>query len=273
MCLFFIIYTGDKVKIYLDLILFLNFAFDFLLLLSVALILRRKVTLNRLLTGSFIGSLTILVLFININSFWLFMIKIFFSILMVLVTFGFESWKYTLKNILFLYTSSILLGGFLYFLNIQFSYKNNGLVFYFEGLSINYIVLLILGPLIIYLYIKQSLNLKSNYANYYPVTLYLDDNNTLDLTGYYDTGNKLIDPYLNRPVILINKNKLPNFRKEYIYIPYNSVTNHGLLKCIRIPKIKINNQIKYNILLGLMEEKINIDGIDCLLHYKLWEEN
>ncbi len=259
-------------KIYLDLILFLNFAFDFILLLSVSLILRRKVTLNRLLIGSFVGSLTILALFININSFWLFMIKVLFSVLMVLVTFKYESLMYTLKNILFLYTSSILLGGFLYFLNIQFSYKNDGLVFYYNGLSINYIVLILFGPAIIYLYVKQGLNLKNNYSNYYPITLYLEDNKTLKLTGYFDTGNKLIDPYLNRPVLLISKDKYPYLINNYIYIPYNSITNHGLLKCVRIPKIKFNNEIKHNILLGLMEESINIDGIDCLLHDKLWEE-
>lgn len=259
-------------KIYLDLILFLNFAFDFLLLLSVALILRRKVSINRLIVGAFVGSLTILTLFININSLCLFLIKIVFSILMVIVTFEYRTLKYTLKNIMYLYTSSILLGGFLYFLNIQFSYKHDGLIFYFNGLSINYIVLLILGPSIIYLYIKQGLNLKNNYAHYYQIKIYLDDDTVLNLTGYLDTGNKLVDPYLNRPVIVINQQKHPINQHNYVYIPYNTVGNHGLLKCIRISKVEINHKFKYNVLLGLMDEPINIDGIDCILHNKLLEE-
>ena len=55
-------------KIYLDLILLLNFGFDFILLLSVSLILRRNVKIYKILIGAFIGSISILTLFININS-------------------------------------------------------------------------------------------------------------------------------------------------------------------------------------------------------------
>ena len=68
--------------------------------------------------------------------------------------------------------SSIILGGFLYFFNIQFSYKNNGLVFYHDKLSINFIVLILLSPLITYTYIKQCKSLKNNYNYYYKIEIY-----------------------------------------------------------------------------------------------------
>ena len=146
-------------KIYIDLVLLLNFGFDLLLLFSVAIILRRQTTLKKLLLSSTVGSITILSMFIELNSFLLFIIKIIISLLMVYITFGYKNIKYTLKNLFYLYTSSIILGGFLYFLNLQFSYKNKGLVFYFNGLSINVIVLIILSPTIIYLYTKQALEI------------------------------------------------------------------------------------------------------------------
>ena len=82
---------------------------------------------------------------------------------MVIVTFGYRDIKYMFKNMFYLYTSSIILGGFLYFLNLQFAYKNTGLVFFYNGLSVNFIVLIITSPIIIFAYIRQALELKNNY--------------------------------------------------------------------------------------------------------------
>ena len=111
-------------KIYIDLILLLNFGFDFLLLLSVSLILRRNAPIYKLLLGAFIGSISVLTLFMKINSLQLFIIKIIISILMTTTSFKYKNIKYTLKNILYLYISSIVLGGTLYLLNIELTYKN-----------------------------------------------------------------------------------------------------------------------------------------------------
>ena len=100
-------------KIYLDLIMILNFVFDFLLLLSVSIILRRNVSINKLILGAFIGGISILFLFIKINSFELFIFKILISILMILISFGYKDIRYFGKNILFFYMTIIVLGGFL----------------------------------------------------------------------------------------------------------------------------------------------------------------
>ena len=84
---------------------------------------------------------------------------------MILVTFKFKNIRYTLKNIVYLYITSIVLGGCLYLLNIEFSYKQVGLVFYHNGLSINFIVLILASPIILFIYVKQAINLKNNYSN------------------------------------------------------------------------------------------------------------
>ena len=195
-------------KVYLDLVIILNFCIDLLLLFAVAIVLRRSTSLKRLLLGSFIGSITIISMFIELNSISLFLIKIFISLIMTLVAFGYRDLKYTLNNLFYLYTSSILLGGFLYWLNLQFSYKNEGLLFYYNGLSINVIVLIILSPIIIYAYVKQVKNLRNNYSNYYNIDIYLNDDEVINATAFLDTGNKLEDPYKRRPIILLNNNKI-----------------------------------------------------------------
>ena len=258
-------------KIYLDLILFLNFTFDLLLLLSVSIILRRNIKFRRILLGSIIGALSILFLFMRLSSFTLFIYKFLISILMILVTFGFKNIRFTLKNLFYLYITSIVLGGFLYFLNLEFSYKQIGLVFYHNGLSINFIVLIIASPIILFFYVKQALYLKNNYSNYYKVDIYLKENKKLSLTAFLDTGNKLIDPYRQRPIILVNKSLIDVEKEKILLVPYNTVNNNGMLKCIVPEKIYIQNVgIKKKFLIGVMDE-INIDGVDCILNTKLLE--
>ena len=261
-------------KIYLDLLLFLNFSFDFLLLLSISIILKRRKNTNKILVGSFIGSLSTLLLFLNINSFTLFLFKFFISIIMVIISFNFKNIKYTLKNLLYLYINSIILGGFLYFLNIQFSYKNEGIVFYHSGLSINYILLIVLSPIILYIYIKQIKEFKTNYSNYYDVKIIIN-NKTYNYKGFVDTGNKLVDIITKRPVILINKKKLIFDINEFkmILVPFKTINESSILTCIKIDKLFINNkEVFKKVLLGLIDRDIKIDDIDILLNPIIMEE-
>ena len=274
MSYFFYNVFGDSVKIYLDMVLIVNFGFDLLLLFSVAIILRRQTNLKRLIIASLVGSVTILSMFIAVGSWGLFIIKVIISILMVIITFGFRDYRYTLKNLFYLYSSSIILGGFLYFINVQVSYKNTGLIFYYNGLSVNFIVMMVMSPVIIYFYIKQGLDLKNNYSNYYNIDIYLRDGRVIEATGFLDTGNKLVDPYKKRPIILLNK-KLIDFSYmdiNILLVPYDSLNNHGLLKCIIPDKIFIEGVgFKDNFLVGISNEEIKLDGVDCILSSNLLE--
>lgn len=251
-------------KIYIDLVLLLNFAFDFILLLSVSILLRRMSSINRLLIGAFVGSLSILLLFIKINSIQLFILKIVISVVMVLVSFGYKDKRYFFRNLGFLYMASIVLGGFLYFLNIQFSYKQEGIVFFHRGLSINFIFLIIFSPIIIYIYIRQGLHLKNNYSKYHRVKLYFNDRQ-VECVGFVDTGNKVIDPYFRRRVIFTSISDF-EFLDNYVFVPVKTLNKEGLIKCFRLNKLEIDGkEIKEKFLVGIMDSKIKIDGVDCIL--------
>ena len=213
-------------------------------------------------------------MFIEVSSISLFLIKVLISIFMVLIAFGYKDIKYFGNNLFYLYTSSIILGGFLYFLNLQFSYKNEGLIFYFDGLSINVIALIVLSPIIIYAYVKQGLLLKNTYSNYYNVDIYLKNGRVIETTAFLDTGNKLEDPYKKRPIILINKDliKIDYEKEKMVLVPYDAINHHGLLKCLIPDKIFIQGVgFRSNFLIGLSNEKILIDGVDCIIHSKLIE--
>lgn len=250
--------------LYLDLIFFINIWFDFLLLISVSILLKRNVKLKRIIFGSLIGGVTFFILFIKLNNIELFLFKIIVSIIMIIATFSYKNLKYTITNLGYFYLSSIILGGGMYLLNDSFSYSSNGLILYNNGFQVNYIFLLILSPIIIFFYIKNSLKLKDNYSNYHKVDI-IYNKKIYHLNGYLDTGNNLYDNYKKRAIILVNLN-LDYKDENVIYTPFESLNNKGIVKCLKPDKVFVDKIEFKNYLIGLSKDKFQIDGIDCILH-------
>lgn len=244
--------------IYVDGLLFLNFFFDFLLLMTTSIILKRNINIFRIILGAFIGSLSILVLFFKISNFELFLIKIYLGFLMCIVSFGYKNLKNFFINFFSFYLVSILLGGFLYYLNLEFSYKHSGLIFYHKGVSVNIIFLCIFSPIILYIYIKQVRMYKSKISNFYKVNIYADGK-VFNLNGYMDSGNSLM--FKGKFVIISNiKN---NFKNKKYYVPYNTIHGSSLMEVIRVRKVEVigigefhniylgfSNNLNYDVLLN-----------------------
>lgn len=261
--------------IYVDLLILVNFFFDFLILLATSRVLRRKINLKKHLMGAGVGAIASLSLFLPISPLTLFLIKLLVSILMIKVSYDCKKVTNLLKNLLFLYLVSIFLGGAIYFINNELSYFINANIYVFPGISINLLILIVLFPTLIYFYIKGMLEFKNNYANYYYVKIIFNNGHTLNLIGYLDTGNKLTDPYLRRPIILVNTEEIKfSFNEnEILYVPYETLNNSGLLKCVKPLKLIINDkEVKGSFLVGISENKIKINGVNCILHPKLIKE-
>lgn len=169
--------------------------------------------------------------------------------------------------------TSTVLGGFLYFLNLTFSEEVNGLVFVKKDVSINYAFLILLSPLILYLYQKQRKE-QSHYHQIIPVTLHFKNGQTLSINGFIDTGNKLIDPVTKKRIILLNQKKVKGIVpiRSPMYVPYHSLNHHGILKCIPIDFLEIYNKKLSNYLVGLSEQDLLKDGIECVLNSFCLEE-
>ncbi len=252
--------------LYLDLIFLINIWFDFLLLITTSLLLKRNIKFKRLIFGSLIGGITIFILFFKLNNFLLFLFKFVVSILMILVTFSFKNLKYTLSNLSYFYLTSIILGGGMYLLSDSFSYSSNGLLLY-KNNSLSYIILILLSPLIIIFYIKETKKLKDNYSNYHKVDI-VYKKKVYHLNGYLDTGNNLYDPYKNRGIILVNL-KLDYDIENIIYTPYETLNHKSVVKCLKPDTIYIDKKEFKNYLIGLSNDKFQIDGVDCILHSKM----
>lgn len=257
--------------IYLDLIFLLNFFYDFLILLTVGIILKRKQKLYRYFLGALIGALSIFLLFIDISEIIIFFLKIIISILMIVITFKYITFRYSLNNFIYLYMVSIILAGFLYFLNITFSYEHIGFIFILKKISVNYLLLLIIAPIILLAYIKMN-NYKKDINLYYRIEIFFG-NEKIETYAFFDSGNNLIDPVTKKSIIIVHKkllDKIYNIRSP-MYVKYNTINSEGLMECFKPSYIVVNNHKIYNYLIGTTDYKFK-DGVYVLLNNKLRED-
>lgn len=239
-------------KMYIDLFFIFNFIIDFIITLSVSIILKRKSSYIRMILSSLLGGFSSLLLFTSLNKI---LIEIISIILMVVISFGYKGIRYVIKNILYMYILSTLLGGIIYLFNIKVS----------NNVFLSYLIIIIIAIEVMVLYIKENKKMKNIYNNYYKVDIYFKSNDKLSLIGFVDTGNNLYDPYKKRPIILISNKYYRN--DNFILVPYHTLSGNGLLKCIK-PDIIFIEGIGYkgNVLVGFSDSPNLIDGIDVILH-------
>lgn len=250
--------------IYIDLLVIEDLIYNYVILMGVGLLLNRKTKFKKIFLSSVIGIIPLVFLFFDIDILLRFIIIFLFSVLMVIIAFSYIDIVYLIKNVFYMYMISIFLAGSINLININ--------IFPMIDCSIlNIVFLLLIAPVLTYIYIKSITNFKENYSNYYHVDIYFNELECVSVVGFLDTGNKLTDPYKRRPIILVNR-KLINVKdKLTLLVPYNTLNNHDLLECIVPLKIDVSGYgVRTNVLIGLMDE-VNIDGVDCILNLKVLE--
>ena len=240
-------------SIYIDLLFILNIYLDFMILFITNYILKRYTSLKRIFLGSLVGSLSIFILFIDLNSLFFFILYLIFVIFIFICIFSYRNFKYFINNLIYLYLTSIVLGGGLYLFDLE--------------IGLNIILLIILSIIILFIYKMSFFKVRYNYNNYSKVEIIYKDNK-FNYIGFIDTGNKLVDQYKNRPVNLIYSDSFKYDYKDLILVPYETASGSGVLKCLKIDKLIIDNKEYDNSLIGFMDKKINIDGVDIILNNK-----
>ena len=246
--------------VYIDLILVINFIYDFCTLLMCDVLLKRNTTYKRIIFGSLFGELTLIFLFINISQILGFIIKILIGIFMVLIAFKYKGIKYTIYNIIYMFLCSIILGGFLYFMVENFKIDLR--------LGIKYLILLIMSLMFLIVYCKLLTKQKNDYNNRYKVKIEYNKY-TFNGTGYLDSGNKLISPYGNKPIILIEKSYITYKRLKLFPVYYNALNHNGILYCFKPNKVYINEKEYKELLIGLSDFSFHIDGCEVLLNARM----
>lgn len=95
-------------KVYLDLIIILNFFYDTLIVLAVSVLLKTRVNLKRVFLSSLIGELSLITLFIRLDNIFLLLLKLILSLIMVFISFGKNNY---FNNLFYFYIITIILGG------------------------------------------------------------------------------------------------------------------------------------------------------------------
>ena len=240
-------------KVYIEFIYIINFLLDFMILYGTKRLLKINKSIIRIIISSLFGMMSTLLLYINISNLELFIIKIFFSITMIVIAFGFNN---IIKNTFYFYLISIILGGMIYLFNFKVSFYTN------------YILLMVVSPIIIYLVVKELINHKLIINDKYDVSI-IYNKKVYRLEGFIDTGNKLESPISKKSVILVNLKISSN---KLIYIPYKALNTSGVIPCIKPDKIIVNNKIISNCLVGLSHDKFELNGCNCILPNRIKED-
>lgn len=252
-------------KVYLDYVFFINLLFDFILLLGISIVLKRQIKKIRIVLGSLIGGLSGFIILLNISAISFFILKLLLGLVMILTTFSYKNIKYTMNNFIYLIILSLLQGGTLYLFNIEISkllLKTDNRI---------YISLLFTIGIITTIIYTKYLNKAKQYNNSkYKTVIYIKER-PIELIGYLDTGNSLT--YKKRPVIILNKDiKLDLHNEQFIYVPFATVNGNGIMKCIKLKEVLINNKIFKNIYLGISNDKFYLNDSDIILNTNLKEE-
>ncbi len=200
-------------KVYLDLIIILNFFYDTLIVLAVSVLLRYRVNLKRVFLSSLIGELSLITLFIRLDNIFLLLLKLILSLIMVLLSFGKNNY---FNNLFYFYIITIILGGSSYLINGSNMYTN-------------LVLMIILSPIIITLYIINARRIKKELTIVHDVII-VDSDNTIKLRGIMDTGNNVVCPITRLPVVFVS-DKLKLEKNKLFVVPYRTIDNEGVLNC------------------------------------------
>lgn len=239
---------------YVELIIIFNIYIDFIVILMTSILLKRKLKFKKLITYASLLGISSIILFFRITILELIIISFLISLILIKKLFN------SCKALFYFYFNSIMLGGFIFLINNYFKLNAKS----------NFILITFVLPIVYFIYKIKIKDLKENYNLNYEVEFINNDQN-YRLKSFLDTGNNLVDPYFNKPVILINNLDLKC--DKYFYIPYSTISESGIMKAFLLDNLEIIGvkNVK-NVIVGILPNKLKLKKIDCLLNTKILEE-
>lgn len=211
----------SELILYLDLILLLNFIMNSLILVLTSYLARINVSFPRLCFGAIVATASVPFLFIFPNNFmFTFSWKLLFSIFILLATFGFLHIKRFFHVFLLFYFVSFTAGGGLtaiqYMVNDLFMSSFQSFLLTVDniyGESVHVSLLIVSIPLVFLLFknrMDQHVKEKIKYDEMYECILTINGK-SYRTNGFFDSGNHLVDPITNRPIVLADVHLLQHF--------------------------------------------------------------
>ena len=280
--------------IYLDLILLENIIMNYIIILATGMICKVDVKQIRIILSSLLGAVYAIISYVvNIQIYSNQITKIIVSICMVYIAFNPINIKIMLKQLTIFYLTSFCFGGAAYYLLYNISPRLiksiNG---FFVGTYPIKIAMLggILGFFVINISFKIIKSKLSKKDMLYDIEIFYKEKKC-NVKVILDTGNLLVSPITNIPVMIVESQKLKdiipekllNNMEKVIYnsnfeeideeiktrcsiIPFSSIgKNNGIIIGFRPDYIKIytgeGEEIRNKVVIGLHNNKIAKNGL------------
>lgn len=289
-----------KEAVYVDILLTVNLFINYFLLLSCAEIMKTDFKRLRILSGAAIGAAASLIIFLPpLSQISEFIFKSFLSALIVFTSFGYKNFKRFTKLVFAFFAANMIFAGCMMALWIWLRPKGmviNNDVTYFNinipTLLISCVICYGFVSLISRIAVKQNLRKMK-----YKVAITFGGN-TVNGTGYVDTGNSLKDCFSGYPVVVANENFIaPLFSKKESealikgfadtetperlknkirLIPYGTVGGNGILTAFRPDSAEFKDEKGTvfrtdKIYIAVSKEKFSSFDCDILLSPKIFE--
>jgi stage II sporulation protein GA (sporulation sigma-E factor processing peptidase) len=294
--------------LYLDVIWFLNFCIDYLLIALTAHVLKRNASKKRILLASTLASSYIFLIAFENSSVLLGPIfKFVFSVFIMIVAFGFRRIRFVVKNVAMFYFVSFVTGGGIfalhYFMKSDIAIMEGIITTQGSGLGdpISWLFVVAGVPALWYFSKKRVEDItieKMNGDHLVRVKITIGDT-VLYANGLIDTGNKLYDPITKLPVMILDMNVHGDVFPEVIrlaakdvmtigsrdydhpwlnklrIVPFRSVGEQQFLACIKPETIEIEKDgiiaKAPQSLVGLSWSALSSDNqFDAIVHPKMF---
>lgn len=299
--------TEIVAEVYVDVLLLVNFVMDFFIIWAAGKLAHVKTSLPRIILAAILGAAYSLVVFFPDASYLSTLLaKVAFSLLMIIAAFAPFSVRAFLRSLVYFYLVSFAMGGAIIgitYLTDELPWSLqaiNGAAAYFEvfhpGMLLIGLGVAIVSGLGGILYLRRSW-LQDQLLNKLIINL---NGNELEVPALLDTGNQLVDPLSQKPVIVVEyqilknilppdicvcfsdkgefspagclENLSPDWAGRIRLIPYNSVgRNDGMMLGIKPDMVEVINREgrtgTREVVIGVLNKTLNKDGrFHALLH-------
>lgn len=249
--------------IYIDVLIFLNFVIDYLILSVIKKVLNINVKLKRIIIGSIFASLFSLTALLPSFSFIMNLLtNILIACIITFITFGKCRINVYVKRVFLFFVVNFIFAGIM--IAVYLLFKPSGMVIinnvvYFNISPILLIILTIVCYFIL-LVLKRLFGKQFIAERICNITVYIN-NNSYRFKAKVDTGCDLKEPFSNKPVIVAEKvlfNNLIINKTKVRLVPFSSLGGEGVIEAVPCGKIYIDNMvINREVYIGFCENVLN----------------
>ena len=258
--------------VYLDVVFVENVLMNYIIVFATGIVLKMDCKKWRILSGSVIGAVYTVVMYLNIIPIYSsFIMKIVLSVVIVYVSFKPKSAKKLVKDLVIFYLVSFVFGGcvfaLMYFLKPQMAQIRNGV--YVGAYPIK---VALIGGLVAFIVLQTSFKLVKTKLNkkdmVFEVQIFINEKSII-IKALLDTGNLLKDPITGFPVIVVEHRSLYTVLPEKVLNNLDKILGGDIEELAkdeefsktisRFRMIPFSSLGKQNgLLLGIKTDRVNI---------------